>query len=99
ARPTRPVGIWLELAAPRDAILAVHTVAGDFDVSLQQIAGGRSVTLLGGRALVERPYHACLMDGEPSQCEHGPSCRMFSCAWRSSRLQSFIAPSFSRASR
>jgi len=72
ARPTRPVGIWLELAAPPVAILAVHTVAGDFELQLQQIAGGRPVTLLGGRALVEAAV-TCLPVARTGAQEDYPS--------------------------
>ncbi|MDA2924532.1 hypothetical protein MYX65_07730 [Acidobacteria bacterium AH-259-L09] len=52
--PTRPVGVWLKIQAPSDAVLTVNTTQGSFEIRLGEIPDRDPLEVLNGRALVER---------------------------------------------
>ena len=52
-RPTRPLGILMDLESPPDATISVRTVQGDFEFRLDQLTAGRAASLLNNRVRVE----------------------------------------------
>ena len=82
---TRPIGVWLQIEAPRDARLDVNTVQGDFQVPLQEIPSEGPVFFLDGKASVERSVIALPLSQKASQEDYptlavGPEDRLYA-AW------------------
>ena len=82
---TRPVGVWLQIEAPRNARLDVNTVQGNFQVPLQEIPSEGPLFVLDGKASVERSVIALPLSQTASQEDYptlaaGPEGRLYS-AW------------------
>lgn len=82
--PTRPVGIWLQLQAPPDALLQVNTRQGSFQFPLQEVLQQGSLRLLEGRVQVERALPTLPVAQTPAQEDYpslaaGPGGRLYAC--------------------